>query len=112
MFGRYAVYMIASGHHGTLYIGVTSDLKRRVWQHRNKEFGGFTAKYDVNRLVWYEQHETPDAAIAREKRLKKYRRSWKINLIEENNPDWNDLYFSLFDMTPNEMREWDELFPE
>jgi putative endonuclease len=86
------VYLMASGKHGTLYLGVTRDLVRRVYEHKEKIKPGFTSRYDVNRLVWYEVHDDPTNAITREKELKKWRRNWKIRLIEENNPDWTDLY--------------------
>ena len=86
------VYMLASKRNGTLYIGVTSDVVRRVWQHRNDLVGGFTKQYGVHRLVWYEVHETMEGAIGREKALKKWNRAWKVRLIEEGNPDWVDLY--------------------
>ncbi|GGY43627.1 GIY-YIG nuclease family protein [Parvularcula lutaonensis] len=96
---NYAVYLMASRHSGTLYVGVTRDLKRRVWEHRTDYREGFTSKYAVHRLVWFEMHSDIQAAIAREKAIKKWRRQWKINLIEERNLDWNDLYPSLFGMT-------------
>ncbi len=89
---NFFVYMLASGQNGTLYIGVTSDLVKRIWEHKNKVVEGFTEKYDVNMLVWFEQHDNAESAIRKEKRLKKYPRQWKINLITEKNPDWNDLY--------------------
>ncbi len=89
------VYILASQRNGTLYIGVTSDLAQRIWQHKNDVFEGFTKKYGVHLLVYYEQHEDMENAIIREKRLKKWNREWKIRLIEENNPNWNDLYDSL-----------------
>ena len=88
----YYVYMTASRRYGTLYLGVTNNLSRRAWQHKTKVFPGFSAKYGVDRLVWYETYERIDEAIAREKALKKWRRDWKIRLIEEMNPDWSDLY--------------------
>jgi putative endonuclease len=88
----YWVYMLASRKHGTLYIGVTNDLIRRVYQHKEKILKGFTKEYSVVRLVWYETHDDIVAAIEREKKLKKWRREWKINLIEEDNPNWDDLY--------------------
>jgi putative endonuclease len=91
----YHVYMTASRLYGTLYLGVTSNLSRHIWEHKNKVFPGFSAKYGVDRLVWYETYERIDEAIAREKALKKWRRDWKIRLIEEMNPDWSDLYPSL-----------------
>ncbi len=86
------VYILASRRNGTLYTGVTADLVRRVWQHRNNVVPGFTRKYGVHRLVWFEMHETLESAILREKALKKWRRGWKITLIEECNPGWDDLY--------------------
>ena len=85
------VYMLASRKYGTLYLGVTNDLNRRIYEHKNKLVPGFTAKYGVERLVWFEYHDHPSAAIDREKQLKKWRRDWKIRLIEEDNPDWLDL---------------------
>jgi putative endonuclease len=91
-----AVYMMASRKNGTLYIGVTSHLIRRTYQHQISLLEGFTKKYGVHQLVWYELHENMEAAILREKRLKKYRRAAKIVLIEQNNPEWQDLYRSLF----------------
>jgi len=90
-----AVYMLASKTSGTLYIGVTSDLIKRVWQHKNNVVEGFTRKYNVHRLVWYECHEHMASAISREKALKYRKRGWKIRLIEEINPEWKDLYFDL-----------------
>lgn len=89
------VYILASKKNGTLYIGVTSDLRSRVWQHKNKVVPGFTEKYDANILVYYEQGESILGAIQREKQLKKWNRSWKIRLIEEKNPKWKDLYDEL-----------------
>lgn len=91
-----AVYIMASRRHGTLYVGVTSDLLSRAAQHREGAMEGFTRQYGVKRLVWYERHEGIEEAIHREKRLKKYKREWKINLIERDNPDWNDLFPQLF----------------
>jgi putative endonuclease len=91
----YYVYILASRKHGTLYISITSDLIRRVYEHKSKAVPGFSAKYDVNRLVWYEVYDDPTTAIAREKELKKWRRDWKIRLIEESNPDWMDLYDAI-----------------
>ncbi|MFQ3459089.1 GIY-YIG nuclease family protein [Bradyrhizobium sp. UFLA01-814] len=88
----YYVYILASHIGGTHYIGVTNDLIRRVGQHKLKLVEGFTEKYDVVRLVYFEQFDDPENAIRREKRLKKWRRAWKISLIEKDNPDWNDLY--------------------
>ena len=89
------VYILASTPHGTLYIGVTSDLRKRVWEHKEGFVDGFTKKYKVHRLVWFELHETMYAAIQREKNLKNWKRDWKINLIENHNPDWHDLYPGL-----------------
>lgn len=89
------VYLLANRRNGTLYIGVTSDLVKRVWEHKQNFVGGFTKKYVVHDLVWYEQHENMIAAIAREKALKEWKRAWKLELIEQANPDWKDLYESL-----------------
>jgi putative endonuclease len=86
-----AVYMMTNRRHGTLYIGVTSDLITRVVQHQDGEIPGFTATYGLERLVWFEPHGSIVEAIQREKSLKKYRRDWKINLIERDNPTWDDL---------------------
>ena len=91
----YYVYILASGIGGTLYIGVTGNLVRRVYEHREKVVKGFTAKYDVARLVYFEQFGEIGAAIQREKRMKKWNRAWKIRLIEEKNPNWDDLYPSI-----------------
>ena len=88
----YYVYLLASRKHGTLYLGVTNDLVRRVHEHREKLLPGFTARYAVSRLVWFETYDDPATAIAREKEIKKWRRDWKIVLIERDNPDWLDLY--------------------
>jgi len=88
-------YILASKRRGTIYIGVTSNLTQRIWQHKNNITEGFTQKYDVKLLVYYEAFEEITDAIAREKRLKRWHRPWKINLIEENNPDWDDLYLTL-----------------
>ena len=89
------VYLLASQPHGTLYVGVTSDLMGRVWLHKQKAMPGFTAKYGVDRLVWYESHQMWDSAIRREKQIKEWKRAWKIQLIEADNPHWVDLYSSL-----------------
>jgi putative endonuclease len=88
-------YLLASKPYGTLYIGSTSDLARRVWEHKVKSAPGFTAKYAVDRLVWFEQHDTLEAAMQRERRIKSWKRAWKVSLIEKNNPHWIDLYPSL-----------------
>lgn len=86
------VYMLASGRNGTLYIGVTSDLIKRIWQHKSDFVDGFTKQYQVHDLVWYETSESMQSAIVREKQLKEWKRQWKIELIEKSNPYWNDLY--------------------
>jgi len=88
----YWVYILASRRHGTLYVGITNSLERRIAQHRAKEMPGFTTKYGVDRLVFYRGYGEVTAAIAFEKRLKRWRRDWKIRLIEEDNPHWDDLY--------------------
>ena len=85
------VYLFASGYNGTLYLGVTSHLLRRIAQNRNGTFEGFSSKYGVRKLVWFEQHSTIERAILREKQIKKWRRAWKIELIEAGNPRWRDL---------------------
>ena len=90
-----AVYILASARNGTLYIGVTSDLHARTWQHREHMADGFTKQYDVTRLVWYELHVGMVEAITREKQLKKWNRAWKIRLIEERNPTWSDLWSEI-----------------
>jgi len=87
-----AVYILSSKRNGTLYVGVTSDLIKRVWEHRNNLVEGFTKRYGVHRLVWYELHESMDSAIKREKRLKEWKRKWKVQVIEKTNPNWEDLY--------------------
>jgi len=87
-----AVYLLASQSNGTLYIGVTSDLVRRIWQHREGLIDGFTKQHQVKMLVWYEQHATMESAISKEKAMKKWRRQWKLSAIEKNNPGWNDLW--------------------
>lgn len=92
---QYFVYILASKIGGTLYIGVTSDLLKRIDEHRSGAVKGFTSGYGVLRLVYFETFDDPENAITREKRLKKWNRAWKIKLIEENNPDWIDLYPSL-----------------
>ena len=89
------VYILASRRNGTLYIGVTANLVRRVWEHKHHLVEGFTRRYRVDMLVWYEPHETMTSAIAREKALKEWHRARKIRLIEAGNPDWEDLYSGL-----------------
>jgi putative endonuclease len=88
----YYVYILASKKHGTLYVGVTNDIVRRGYEHRTKAVGGFTKRYDIDKLVWFEIYDDTISAIAREKELGKWRRDWKIRLIEEENPGWVDLY--------------------
>jgi putative endonuclease len=94
MMGFY-VYIMSSKKNGTLYIGVTSDLLKRVYEHKNNLVDGFTKKYGVHRLVYYEHTEDAESAIEREKSLKRWHRQWKIRLIEKQNPDWKDLYEEL-----------------
>ena len=86
------VYLLAGRKHGTLYLGVTNDLVRRVYEHKTKVLRGFSSRHGVDRLVWFETYDDPATAIAREKEIKKWRRDWKIRLIEEENLDWLDLY--------------------
>ncbi len=95
---QYYVYILASKPNGTLYIGVTNNLARRVWEHKQGLVEGFTKRYGVHRLVYTETFERPSDAIAREKRLKKWNRAWKIRLIESVNPGWNDLSAALMSM--------------
>ncbi len=87
-----AVYLLASERNGTLYVGVTSNLIQRIWQHREGSVEGFSCDYSVKTLVWYEMHATMESAIRREKALKKWNRAWKLKLIEERNPEWIDLW--------------------
>lgn len=91
----YFVYILASKRNGTLYIGVTSDLIKRVFQHKEKKVAGFTKLYNVDKLVYYELFENSETAIKREKQLKEWKRNWKLELIEKVNKDWNDLYYDL-----------------
>ncbi|MGC2411181.1 MAG: GIY-YIG nuclease family protein [Stellaceae bacterium] len=91
----FVVYLLASEVRGTLYVGVTSDLMKRVWEHKTKAVPGFTAHYGVDRLVWFESHENAESAIRREKQIKEWKRDWKMNLIERENPHWTDLYPGL-----------------
>jgi putative endonuclease len=86
---------LASRRNGTLYVGVTSDIVKRVWQHKNDEAPGFTKRYSVHSLVWYEVHKTMESAIGWEKALKEWKRAWKLELIEKVNPQWQDLYPTL-----------------
>ena len=89
------VYIMASRRNGTIYIGVTSDLPKRVWEHRAGRIAGFTKKYRCKMLVWFEHHDTIEAAITRERQMKEWKRAWKLRMIEEKNPNWDDLFESL-----------------
>jgi putative endonuclease len=89
------VYLLASKRNGTLYVGVTSDLVKRIWEHKNHVVDGFTKQHGVDQLVWYEVHATMESALQREKALKEWQRAWKLKLIEENNFDWKDLYDTI-----------------
>jgi putative endonuclease len=89
------VYILASQRNGTLYVGVTSDITRRAWEHRADVVRGFTQEHKVHRLVYLELHDSMEAAILREKRIKRWRRAWKLDLIEKSNPQWRDLYDDL-----------------
>jgi putative endonuclease len=102
---NFYVYILASRRNGTLYVGVTSDLIKRVWEHKNKLVEGFTEQYDVTNLVYYEGFLDAENAIRREKRLKKYNRKWKTDLIEKANPDWKDLYENLISGSPDQVGE-------
>ena len=90
------VYLIASQRNGTLYVGMTDNLPARIWQHREGTIPGFTKQYGVKILVWYEQHDSREAAILRERQIKKWNRVWKLELIERTNPGWRDLFNDLF----------------
>jgi len=90
--GNHYVYIIASKRNGTLYIGVTTDLQRRIWQHKNKAVPGFSARYNIGMLVYFECFDDYEAAALRERRLKEWKRQWKLELIENSNPCWRDLY--------------------
>ena len=92
----YFVYIMASKKNGTLYIGVTNNLSRRVWEHKNKLIESFTSKYNINKLVYYENYNEVESAINREKVIKKWNRLWKINLIKKENPEWIDLYEKIY----------------
>ncbi len=89
------VYIVASARNGTIYIGMTDDLARRIWEHKEKINAGFTAKYGCDKLVWYETHDSRETAFTRERQIKEWRRSWKLRLIETDNPIWRDLYETL-----------------
>jgi putative endonuclease len=92
---QFYVYILTNKPYGTLYVGVTSDLAQRIYQHREGLAEGFSKRHELDRLIWYEVHEDVTQAIAREKRIKKWHRDWKINLIQTTNPDWKDLYDSI-----------------
>ena len=92
---QYYVYILSSKRNGTLYIGVTSHLVKRIWEHKNKVIEGFTSRYGVDKLVYFEEYQEIKLAIQREKRLKEWPRKWKLNLIEQNNPNWLDLYYGI-----------------
>jgi putative endonuclease len=92
---HFYVYILASGRHGTIYVGITNDLIRRVHEHKEGLVPGFTKDYGVDKLVYYEVFDDPEAAIVREKRLKRWKRDWKVELIERDNPNWDDLYSEL-----------------
>jgi len=92
---QYYIYILANKRNGTLYIGVTSNLVKRAYEHKNNIIDGFTKKYNIHKLVYYEISDDIESAIRREKQLKKWNRKWKMNLIEKNNPEWKDLYFGL-----------------
>jgi putative endonuclease len=89
---QFAVYILASGRNGTLYVGLTSNLVKRVWEHKEKAVPSFTARHDCDKLVYFELYEDGEAAMVRERQLKEWRRAWKIALIEKSNPQWVDLY--------------------
>ena len=92
---QYYIYILANKRNGTLYIGVTSNLVKRVYEHKNNIIKGFTKKYNIHKLVYYEITDDIESAIRREKQLKKWNRKWEMNLIENSNPEWIDLYFGL-----------------
>jgi putative endonuclease len=92
MEGQFFVYILANHRYGTFYVGITNDLVRRVWEHKNGVVKGFSCEHGLHRLVWYEAHSTAYEAITREKLIKKWHRDWKVNLIQGMNPDWDDLY--------------------
>ena len=96
MHKQYAVYILASQRNGTLYVGITSNLPKRVWEHKEGLVEGFSKEHGVKTLVWYELHEDVEAAITREKQIKKWNRIWKLSMIEKMNPEWKDLSVGLF----------------
>ncbi len=91
----FCVYILTNKMYGTFYVGMTSNLPKRIWEHKNKVVEGFSKKYDLDKLVYYEAHENAESAVKREKRLKKWDRKWKIELIQKQNPDWQDLFESI-----------------
>jgi putative endonuclease len=93
---RFYVYILSNKRNGTLYTGVTSDLVKRIYEHKNNLVDGFTKKYSIHRLIWYEPHETAETAIIRERQIKKWKRQWKLELIERHNPQWDDLSETLW----------------
>ena len=101
------VYMLASKRNGTIYIGVTSNLSQRVWQHKESFVDGFTKRYGVHDLAWHEFHSTMESAIAREKVMKKWKRGWKMDLIEKSNPAWRDLYSDILGLDSGMRRKDD-----
>ncbi len=105
---QYYVYILASKKNGTLYTGVTDNLIKRVWQHKNKLVDGFTKKYNIDKLVYFEITDDIRSAILREKRIKKWNRQWKIELIKKNNPEWKDLYEEFFDDVDSRLRRNDK----
>ncbi len=92
---QFYVYIMANKRNGTLYVGVTSNLVQRAWQHKEEQFEGFSSKYGVKLLVYFEVHVTAESAISREKQIKKWRSAWKLNLIEQSNPEWKNLYETI-----------------
>ncbi len=97
------VYILSSDRNGTLYIGVSADLERRVFEHKTEQMEGFSQKYNVKKLVWFEEHPNIESAIYREKQIKKWNRKWKLELVEKNNPQWEDLAEDLFAWIPNQV---------
>lgn len=95
MKGNFYVYILSSYHNRVLYIGMTSNLQKRIWEHKSKVIKGFTQKYNVDRLVYFETYQDPETAIKRERNMKDWNRDWKVELIEKENPEWNDLYEEL-----------------
>lgn len=92
---KFYVYIMTKGRNSTFYVGITSNLQKRVWEHKNEVIKGFTQKYQIKHLVYYETYDDPENAIKREKRLKKWNRTWKMRVIEEMNPEWKDLYETI-----------------